>query len=256
MRRTYYFFPKLLFGKPTDTVIDRISRAPVPRKVMYMLYKLGMRILIGPHDRYGLPKPDHDLFEAHPTASNTYLDHLVHGRVVAKPGVERLEGRRVYFTDGKKVRAVNLADGSERIVARGYTFRELDLHPGGARMVSTVRSGGVRIRSFDLSSGGSRELAKGCSASFSPDGKLVTNLLSGHDRIGLISPDDGSRRRVLKAPDGLTYDNQFWTNDPNWIAGETEGRQRDIILIHSRTGNVLRVTNVGDATRGDVYIDG
>jgi cation diffusion facilitator CzcD-associated flavoprotein CzcO len=99
MRRTYYFFPKLLFGKPTDAVIDRISQAPLPRKFMYGLYKLGMRILIGSHERYGLPKPDHDLFEAHPTASNTYLDHLTHGRVVAKPGVTHMEGKRVYFTD-------------------------------------------------------------------------------------------------------------------------------------------------------------
>lgn len=99
MRRTYYFFPKLLFGKPTDAVIDRVSQAPLPRKFMYGLYKLGMLILIGSHERYGLPKPDHDLFEAHPTASNTYLDHLTHGRVVAKPGVTHMEGKRVYFTD-------------------------------------------------------------------------------------------------------------------------------------------------------------
>ncbi|MEM8644548.1 MAG: NAD(P)-binding domain-containing protein [Pseudomonadota bacterium] len=99
MRRTYYFFPKLLLGKPTDTVIDRLSRAPLPRKFMYGLYKLGMLMLIGPHGRYGLPKPDHKLFEAHPTASNTYLDHLVHGRIEAKPGLERMEGKTVYFTD-------------------------------------------------------------------------------------------------------------------------------------------------------------
>ena len=99
MRRTYYFFPKLLFGKPTDAVIDRVSQAPLPRKFIYGLYKLGMLILIGSHERYGLPKPDHDLFEAHPTASNTYLDHLTHGRIVPKPGVTHMEGKRVYFAD-------------------------------------------------------------------------------------------------------------------------------------------------------------
>lgn len=103
MRRTYYFFPKLLFGKPTDTVIDRLSRLPLPRKALYGLYKLGMHVLIGSHERYGLPKPDHDLFEAHPTASNTYLDHLVHGRVVAKPGVSHMESNRVHFTDETSV---------------------------------------------------------------------------------------------------------------------------------------------------------
>ncbi|HUU25791.1 MAG TPA: NAD(P)-binding domain-containing protein [Methyloceanibacter sp.] len=99
MRRTYYFFPKMLFGRPTDSVIDRLSKWPLPRHFMYALYKLGMKILVGSHQRYGLPAPDHDLFEAHPTACTTYLDHIVHGRIVAKPGIKRIEGKRVTFDD-------------------------------------------------------------------------------------------------------------------------------------------------------------
>ena len=102
MRRTYYFFPKMVFGKPTDVFIDLTSRWPLPRSVMRFLYKLGMRILVGPHHRYGLPKPDHVLFEAHPTACTTYLDHIVHGRIAVKPGIERLDGKRVIFTDGSE----------------------------------------------------------------------------------------------------------------------------------------------------------
>ncbi len=100
MRRTYYFFPKTVFGKPTDVFIDYTSRIPLPRKVMRLFYRWGMRIVVGPHHRFGLERPDHDLFEAHPTACNTYLDHLVHGRTVVKPGIERLDGKRVIFTDG------------------------------------------------------------------------------------------------------------------------------------------------------------
>jgi cation diffusion facilitator CzcD-associated flavoprotein CzcO len=100
MRRTYYFFPKMVFGKPTDVFIDLMSRWPLPRPVLYGLYKVGMRILVGPHWRYGLAEPDHKLFEAHPTACTTYLDHIVHGRIAVKPGIERLEGPRVRFTDG------------------------------------------------------------------------------------------------------------------------------------------------------------
>ncbi len=100
MRRSYYFFPKMVFGKPTDSFIDLTSRWPLPRSVMRGLYKLGMRVLVGPHWRYGLPAPDHDLFEAHPTACTTYLDHVVHGRIAVKPGIERLDGKRVVFTDG------------------------------------------------------------------------------------------------------------------------------------------------------------
>jgi hypothetical protein len=100
MRRTYYFFPKTVFGKPTDVFIDYASRVPLPRKLMRLLYRWGMRIVVGPHRRFGLERPDHDLFEAHPTACNTYIDHLIHGRTIVKPGIERLDGRRVVFTDG------------------------------------------------------------------------------------------------------------------------------------------------------------
>lgn len=100
MRRTYYFFPKMVFGKPTDWFVDITSRIPLPRSVMRLFYRFGMRILVGPHHRYGLERPDHNLFEAHPTACNTYLDHLIHGRIAVKPGVERLDGKRVVFTDG------------------------------------------------------------------------------------------------------------------------------------------------------------
>jgi cation diffusion facilitator CzcD-associated flavoprotein CzcO len=100
MRRTYYFFPKMVFGKPTDWFVDITSRIPLPRSVMRLFYRFGMRILVGPHHRYGLERPDHNLFEAHPTACNTYLDHLIHGRIAVKPGVEKLDGKRVVFADG------------------------------------------------------------------------------------------------------------------------------------------------------------
>ena len=102
MRRTYYFFPKTVFGKPTDVFIDYTSRIPLPRKLMRLLYRWGMRIVVGPHRRFGLERPDHDLFEAHPTACNTYIDHLIHGRTIVKPGIERLDGKRVIFTDGSE----------------------------------------------------------------------------------------------------------------------------------------------------------
>ncbi|MFD0986523.1 flavin-containing monooxygenase [Methyloligella solikamskensis] len=100
MRRTYYFFPKMVFGKPTDQFVDLTSRWPLPRSVMRWLYRMGMGVLVGKHHRYGLPEPDHDLFEAHPTACTAYLDHIVHGRIVAKPGIERLDGKTVHFNDG------------------------------------------------------------------------------------------------------------------------------------------------------------
>jgi hypothetical protein len=102
MRRTYYFFPKTVFGKPTDVFVDYTSRIPLPRSLMRLLYRYGMRIVVGPHRRFGLERPDHNLFEAHPTACNTYLDHIIHGRITVKPGIEKLDGKKVRFVDGSE----------------------------------------------------------------------------------------------------------------------------------------------------------
>ena len=102
MRRSYYFFPKMVLGKPADTFIDMTSKWPVPRSIMRWFYRFGLIILVGRHKRYGLPAPDHNLFEAHPTACTTYLDHIVHGRIVTKPAIEKLDGRRVRFVDGSE----------------------------------------------------------------------------------------------------------------------------------------------------------
>jgi hypothetical protein len=67
---------------------------------MRYLYWWGLRITVGSHWKYNLPAPDHKLFDAHPTACTLYLDHIVHGRIVAKPGIERLDGKTVHFVDG------------------------------------------------------------------------------------------------------------------------------------------------------------
>ena len=104
MRRSYYFFPKLILGKPADAFIDKTSRWPLPRSVMRYLYWWGLRITVGSHWKYNLPAPDHKLFEAHPTACTLYLDHIAHGRIVTKPGIERLDGKTVHFADGSERR--------------------------------------------------------------------------------------------------------------------------------------------------------
>jgi Tol biopolymer transport system component len=184
------------------------------------------------------------------------------GRVsrVAKAGDPRAitwhpSGRAVFFSDGERVRVVDLDSGETRVVVEGYRALELDAGPGGRTLVATVRRlGGYAIRLFDLVSGDSRALSRGCSASLSPDGRLVTSLLNDHRRLELLAAVDGHRIRLLEAPAGITFDNHYWTNDPHWIAAETEGEQRDIILVNADDARVWRATSDGDAGRGDVFI--
>jgi hypothetical protein len=49
---------------------------------------------------YGLPAPNHKLFEAHPTQSVELPPRLGSGDVIPKPNVSGLDGDTVHFTDG------------------------------------------------------------------------------------------------------------------------------------------------------------
>jgi hypothetical protein len=49
---------------------------------------------------YGLPKPNHKFFEAHPTQSVELPLRLGSGDVVPKPDIARLDGDTVHFEDG------------------------------------------------------------------------------------------------------------------------------------------------------------
>jgi thioredoxin reductase len=104
MRRGAWIIPKFLFGMPTDHLTDSpLARGPFP------LQKLGMRtmlrIAVGKMTDYGLPRPDHDILEAHPTVSDDLLSRLGHGDITVKPSIGRFEGPVVHFTDGSSVEA-------------------------------------------------------------------------------------------------------------------------------------------------------
>lgn len=114
MRRSYHFLPKFMFGRPIDVIIDLTARWPVPRFVLRRLYRLVLDMVVGRHERYGLPEPDHKLFEAHPSAAAAYLDRLGHGRITPKPDVKHLCGRAVEFQDGSR------ADIDLIVQATGY----------------------------------------------------------------------------------------------------------------------------------------
>jgi len=164
------------------------------------------------------------------------------------------DGNRVFYTDGKSVRAAPASGGASDVIATGYRLLEMDVGPGGRTLVGTHKGFDYEIVWFDFERGENRTLEPGCSASFSPDGALVSNLLGGHQRLALISVANGGHARVLNTPGEVRYDNHFWTNHPDWIAGELEGDRRDIVLIHAGDGRIRKVTDVGNASRGDVHI--
>jgi dimethylaniline monooxygenase (N-oxide forming) len=64
-----------------------------------------VRLYAGDPVKFGLPKPDHQFGEAHPTVSGRILDRISHGAVQVKPNIRRLDGDQVEFQDGSRVHA-------------------------------------------------------------------------------------------------------------------------------------------------------
>lgn len=116
LRRGYWFVPKYLFGMPADVFAD--SGPQLPGWLEQRLFQPLLRIIVGDLRRYGLPRPDHRLFETHPVLNSQILDSLTHGEVAVKPDVRGFAGRRVSFADGttEEVDLVIFATGYRRRV--------------------------------------------------------------------------------------------------------------------------------------------
>jgi dimethylaniline monooxygenase (N-oxide forming) len=101
-RRGAHVIPKYLFGRP----LDQMGLSPrVPWPVRQKILEGIIRTTTGPMERYGLPKPDHRIGEAHPTISSEILSRLYHGEITPKPNIERLEGDTIRFADGSTEKA-------------------------------------------------------------------------------------------------------------------------------------------------------
>src|SRR5258708_12686833 len=72
----------------------------IPFAVKHTLNKRILLTMVGPPERYGLPKPDHDVFHAHPTVSGEILMRVAHGAVMPKANISELIGGRGKFADG------------------------------------------------------------------------------------------------------------------------------------------------------------
>ncbi len=103
MRRGAYVLPKYINGKPIDETSNQfVSMLPLPVQRFFVNRALSIAAAAD-MTAYGLPKPDHKLFEAHPTVSSELLPRLGHGDIAVKPNIDRFGGgRTVRFVDGSE----------------------------------------------------------------------------------------------------------------------------------------------------------
>lgn len=115
LRRGYHFIPKHIFGVPAD---EFAANGPqLPMWLEQRVFGVLLRLLVGNLTRFGLPKPDHRIFESHPILNSQLLHHLQHGDIAVRPDVARYEGREVVFTDGTREQ-IDLV-----LYATGYEMR-------------------------------------------------------------------------------------------------------------------------------------
>ncbi|MGW8481577.1 flavin-containing monooxygenase [Microbacterium sp. NPDC055903] len=113
VRRGYYFVPRYLFGRPSDTLNQG---RPLPARVKQAIDSRVLRLFTGDPVRFGFPKPDYRIYESHPIVNTMVLNHLGQGDLRVRADVSRFDGRTVRFADG--------TDGEYDLVllATGYTL--------------------------------------------------------------------------------------------------------------------------------------
>lgn len=110
-----HFVPKFLAGKPADEGNHKPRRFIIPKRLRSMLHEPILRFLVGPPERFGLPKPEHRLYDRTPIVNSLVLQHLGQGDVALRKPIREFRGDTVVFADGREdqVDLVLLATGYE-----------------------------------------------------------------------------------------------------------------------------------------------
>jgi hypothetical protein len=113
-RRGYWYAPKYVFGKPADQVNDATIALGLPLAVRQWLFKRVLKLTVGDLTRFGLPKPDHKVYETHPIANSQLVYYVGHGDITPVPDVARFERTSVVLTNGEVI------DPDTVVFATGY----------------------------------------------------------------------------------------------------------------------------------------
>jgi hypothetical protein len=191
LRRGYWFLPKTLFGKPT-------AESPLkyfPVAIQRLFIKLSLRVVLGKYKDYGLPKPDHKIFERHPTLNSELLHYLKHGRIKPRSDIKKFEGKMVYFVDGT-------SDEFDAIVCGTGFYVSFPFLPDGMVEVKNgnlamVYAGCVLANYKNLYILGTTQPRYGFGPLVTPASRMLTQIVKLQDEmelpIGLVMKESGAK---------------------------------------------------------------
>lgn len=190
LRRGYWMTPKTVFGKPS--IESPLVHLPV--SVQRFLLKILLRVVVGRYEDYGLPRPDHKIFEKHPTISTEIFHYLKHGRIKPRPDIDRFNGKTVYFTDGT-------SDDFDMIVAATgfyltFPFLPKDFVPMKNEQLAMVYGGCVLADYKNLYLIGTQQVRYGIGPLLTPGSKLVAKIIKLQEQmelpVGLVLKESGA----------------------------------------------------------------
>jgi cation diffusion facilitator CzcD-associated flavoprotein CzcO len=98
-RRGAHIFPRYLLGKPAD----KGKLYPwLPLSLQRWSGRKLFHFAVGYMEDFGLPKPDHRVFEAHVSVSDMFPSYVASGDIEMRPGIKALAGDSVVFEDGRR----------------------------------------------------------------------------------------------------------------------------------------------------------
>ncbi len=184
--------------------------------------------------------------------STTYLAKAENPRAV----VFNDTGKSILYADAETIFSVDIHSRQKKKVAQGKDYRELDVAKKGSLLAVTAKEiFDYYVYIIDLKNDRIKKIARGCSASLSPNGERITVNSRSHLELKLFDRLTGEKTGSLDAPSGYKFDNQFWSNDPDWIVSISEENEADVYVHQVSTNQSWQVTQTGDCDRPDLYIN-
>ncbi len=191
LRRGYWFLPKTLFGQPSA----ESWALYLPIFLQRAILKLMLKVVIGKYEDYGLPKPDHKLFEHHPTVTSEVLHYLKHGRITPHKDIKKFDGKTVHFVDGTQIEVDTIVCATGYFVS--FPFLPEGLVPVKNGNIAQLYAGSVLPDYKNLYVFGTQQVRYGVGPLITPAAALLAKMLKIQDEmrlpIGLVMKESGAK---------------------------------------------------------------
>jgi cation diffusion facilitator CzcD-associated flavoprotein CzcO len=126
--------PRTMFGLPVARVIGAVNKPWLPWIVQRQTLRVLSYVMYGRMEQWGMITPK---TRTHPSTNATFMAHVTYRKIIVKPGVQRVVGHVVHFTNGTS------AEFDTIIAATGFEidlpFLSEELSPIVERRIETYK---------------------------------------------------------------------------------------------------------------------